>query len=544
VEDLSKGPMLRFEDSLPLLPVPTLEETAKRYLKSLHPLLSKSEFEHSQRAVNEFIKPGAHGEELQTRLRAHRNTPGVKNWIYEWWNNDAYLAYRDPIVPYVSYFYSHRDDRKRRDPVKRAAAITTAVLEVKKLIDTKQFEPEYMRKQPIAMQSYELLFNTCRIPAKPADYPVKYDFKEHKHIIVVRKNQYFKVMHEVGGKQLNTTELEEQFRKIYKTAEQSPAIGTLTTQHRDIWTDVRERLINASPVNKASLETIQSASFIVCLDDASPVTLEERAHQFWHGDPANRFNDAPCQFIITDNAKSGYAGEHSMVDGSPTYYVNQYALKLIATDALDFSNPELRSNLPEPAPLRWDLTPELLKDIEAATSHFNGQIASHDLKVLAYQGYGSKFIKSVKCSPDAFVQMALQLAYKKMYGVNRPTYESATTRKYQLGRTETTRSVSDESVAFCNAMEDSNVDDETRIKLLRAALSAHVKYIGDASEGKGVDRHLFGLKKCMKPGEPTPAIFADPANSYSSTWFISSSQLSSEFFNGYGWAEVISSGWG
>lgn len=32
-EDSSKGPMLRFEESLPQLPVPTLEETAKRYLK-------------------------------------------------------------------------------------------------------------------------------------------------------------------------------------------------------------------------------------------------------------------------------------------------------------------------------------------------------------------------------------------------------------------------------------------------------------------------------------------------------------------------------
>ncbi len=135
VEDLSKGAMLRFEDSLPKLPVPTLEETAKRYIKSLHPLLSKSEFEYSQRAVAEFVKPGGQGEELQKRLVAKREDPKTKNWIYEWWNEAAYLAYRDPVVPYVSYFYSHRDDRRRRDPAKRAAAITTAVLEFKKQVD-------------------------------------------------------------------------------------------------------------------------------------------------------------------------------------------------------------------------------------------------------------------------------------------------------------------------------------------------------------------------------------------------------------------------
>src|SRR5438105_1086752 len=34
VEDMSKGKMLRFEDSLPRLPVPSLQETAQRYIKS------------------------------------------------------------------------------------------------------------------------------------------------------------------------------------------------------------------------------------------------------------------------------------------------------------------------------------------------------------------------------------------------------------------------------------------------------------------------------------------------------------------------------
>lgn len=41
-----------------------------------------------------------------------------------------------------------------------------------------------------------------------------------------------------------------------------------------------------------------------------------------------------------------------------------------------------------------------------------------------------------------------------------------------------------------------------------------------------------------------PALYKDPAFSYSSTWFISSSQLSSEYFNGYGWSQVVDDGWG
>ena len=153
-------------------------------------------------------------------------------------------------------------------------------------------------------------------------------------------------------------------------------------------------------------------------------------------------------------------------------------------------------------------------------------------------------MKKFKASPDAYVQMLIQLAYKKFYGKNRPTYESAATRKFQEGRTETCRTVSDESVAFCDAMSHPLSSNEECIDLFRKAVTAHVEYITAASDGKGVDRHLFGLTKCMQEGEEMPDIFKDPAFHYSQQWFISSSQLSSEFYNGYGWSQVIDDGWG
>ncbi|KAF2089377.1 carnitine O-acetyltransferas-like protein [Saccharata proteae CBS 121410] len=540
-EDMSKGKMLRFEDSLPRLPVPSLEETAKRYLKSVHPLLSSSEFDNTKKAVEEFIQPGGQGETLQKRLLARRDDPNVRNWIYDWWNEAAYLSYRDPVVPYVSYFYSHRDDRKRRDPAKRAAAISTAVLEFKKEVDSKSLEPEYMKKLPIAMSSYEFMFNCCRRPAKPSDYPVKYDPAQNKHIIVIRKNQFFKVAHEIDGRQLNTSELEQQFRRIYQKAERAAPVGILTSQNRDAWTD---HLIAANEANKSILETIESSSFVVCLDDASPVTLEERAHAYWHGDGSNRWFDKPLQFIINDNGTSGFMGEHSMMDGTPTHRLNDHANMLIFTNALPFDDPTVRSNLPEPQPLTFKLNESNSTDIQAAQKHFASQIGAHDLRVQAYQGYGKGLIKKFKCSPDAYVQMIIQLAYHKFYGKNRPTYESAATRRFQQGRTETCRTVSDESVAFCNAMADPDAPAEKCQQLLREALKSHVQYITDASDGRGVDRHLFGLKKCLKEGEALPKLYEDPTYSYSSTWFVSSSQLSSEYFNGYGWSQVVDDGWG
>lgn len=543
-EDKSKGAMLRFQDSLPKLPVPTLEETAARYLKSLHPLLSSTEYEASKKAVEDFIQPGGVGSKLQEKLIAKREDPKTKNWIYEWWNDAAYLAYRDPVVPYVSYFYSHRDDRRRRDPAKRAAAITTSVLEFKKQVDAGDLEPEYMKKLPICMDSYKWMFNACRVPAKPADYPVKFSPSEHKHIIAIRKNQFYKIQHEVAGKQLNTSELEKQFRRVYELAQRVPAVGVLTTENRDIWTDAREILLQASPKNKATLEAIESASFVVCLDDATPVTLEERAHQYWHGDGANRWFDKPLQFIVNDNGTSGFMGEHSMMDGTPTHRLNDYVNDLIFGNKLDYSDPTVRSNLPEPTLIKFDITKEVQAEIDRATVDFNNVIGQHQLAVQAYQGYGKGLIKKFKCSPDAYVQMIIQLAYFKMYGKNRPTYESAATRRFQLGRTETCRTVSDESTAWCKAMGDASLDDKTRVDLFRKAINAHLEYITAASDGKGVDRHLFGLKKLLEPGQKLPAIYQDPAFGYSGSWYLSTSQLSSEFFNGYGWSQVIDDGFG
>jgi carnitine O-acetyltransferase len=517
---------------------------AARYLKSLHPILTPAEFAASKKAVEDFIAPNGQGRKLQEKLIARQEDPKHRNWLSEWWNDTAYLGYRDPVVPYVSYFYSHRDDRRRRDPAKRAAALTIAALEFKKQVDNATLEPEYMKKLPICMDSFKWMFNACRIPAKPADYPVKHDYQANKHFVAVRKNQFFKVVHEVDGKPLNTSELEQQFKRIYELAQRVPAVGILTAQNRDVWADAREILLKAHPANAQALEAIESSAFLVSLDDASPVTLEERAHQYWHGDGANRWFDKPCQFIINDNGTSGFLGEHSMMDGMPTCRLNDYVNSVIFNNKLDFSDPTVRSHLPDPQVIKFEITEDVRAEIDRGTVEFNRVIGLHELAVQAYQGYGKGLMKKFRCSPDAFVQMIIQLAYHKMYGKNRPTYESAATRRFQQGRTETCRSVSDDSVAFCNAMADPTVDDKTRVSLFRKAIDSHLEYITAASDGKGVDRHLLGLKKLLKPGEEVPAIFKDPACSYSCSWFLSTSQLSSEYFNGYGWSQVIDAGFG
>lgn len=59
-----------------------------------------------------------------------------------------------------------------------------------------------------------------------------------------------------------------------------------------------------------------------------------------------------------------------------------------------------------------------------------------------------------------------------------------------------------------------------------------------------MDRHLLGLKKLIQQGEEFPAIFQDPINAESGTWILSTSQMSTDVFDGWGFGEVTPKGFG
>ena len=66
--------------------------------------------------------------------------------------------------------------------------------------------------------------------------------------------------------------------------------------------------------NIHSIQTIEAATFIVCLDDASPGTLVERCYQFLYADGSNRWYDKTLQFVVCDNGVSASVHEHSSLD--------------------------------------------------------------------------------------------------------------------------------------------------------------------------------------------------------------------------------------
>ncbi|KAI8092592.1 acyltransferase ChoActase/COT/CPT [Halteromyces radiatus] len=546
IDPNAAGPMFQYQANLPKLPVPELNRTIAMYLKSVRPLLSDAEYQKTEQAAKEFIAPGGLGQELQKRLVARAQDPNIVNWMEEWWLDQAYMGYRDSVVINVSYFFAYKDDKLRKKPAQRAAAITTAALEFKKDIVQKTLPIEYAKGEPLCMDSYKYMFNNCRIPKKPSDIEISFDPIENTHIIVIRKNRFYFVDVVHNGQQLSTTEIEQQFQRVIDLAGQDKGLplGVLTTENRDNWTDAREALLAAHGENKAALEKIESASFVVCLDDYSPVTRDELSRACWHGDGRNRFFDKPLQFAVFENGKAGFIGEHSCMDGMVTARLNNYICESLAKNKVNHGTVSVRPSLPQPVEIQLYADDAVKGHIALAEKNFDAAIANHDLTVLAFNGLGKNQIKKFKCSPDGFAQMVIQLAYYKMFGVSRATYEAGMTRKFQRGRTETNRTVSNESIAFVKAMEDPSVPDTEKIALFRTALKAQGAYMGQATNAHGVDRHLFGLKNSLRPNETKPSLFTDPSFGKTSHWYLSTSQLASEYFDGYGWGQVVPDGFG
>lgn len=175
-------------------------------------------------------------------------------------------------------------------------------------------EPEKVKGNPLCMASYKYLFNAVRVPTSPSDVPVAHDPRAN-NIVVVRNNRYFKL--DVGGRSASeiTTAL-EQIKKEADTAEGS-YVGVLTADDRDVWTEARRHLLSVSKGNANTIDTIDGAILLVCLDDKpAPKGDTERAWAYWAGgiDPSpkgkgrNRWFDKH-QFIIDESGESGFNGE-------------------------------------------------------------------------------------------------------------------------------------------------------------------------------------------------------------------------------------------
>ncbi|KAF8985010.1 Carnitine O-acetyltransferase mitochondrial [Entomortierella lignicola] len=548
------------QDELPSLPIPPLDQTLSRYLESIRPLTSDDEYQRMTEAVS-GLKESGQGSDLDQRLREHAQDCERRgtSWLAEWWDNWAYFSHRDSSTFFVNYYFGFQDDPRMPTQTARAALLVSLALEFRQLIATRTLTPDMARNAPFCMNMYNYLFNYSRIAGSPVDSAVGFPTETNNHICVVRNGKFyiFETLHlpSKPTSVLSPREIMIQLERIKKMADDDessvPAIGILSTGQRDQAAKDRVTLFEAHASNKAHMAKIDTSMFVLCLDSSSPTTCEEFSRACWHGDGESRWFDKCFQLIVFANGRAGMNGEHSKMDATPTSRLCRYLIDEAQARALpDFRNLnaedlyECASVLDKPLPLKFVSSSALEKAIAKANIYFKETVAAHEMVPTEYKGYGKGLIKSFKMSPDAYVQMALQLAYYRKHGELVATYESAATRKYRHGRTETVRSCSNESKAFCEAMENPDVSFKVRANACRAAVARHAQYTAWAVDGQAVDRHLLGLQLIRKPDEGIPALFADPVFKRTCRWRLSTSQISDDCFIAYGWGEVVPDGYG
>jgi carnitine O-acetyltransferase len=213
---------------------------------------------------------------------------------------------------------------------------------------------------------------------------------------------------------------------------------------------------------------------VVALDNSMPVSRENLSWGAWVGDGRNRWYDkhqrmclgcglaryvlfmlAYATVIVWDNGRSGFLGEHSCMDGTPTLRMNEFMLGSLDAKKIDLGHSLPNMSLRSPKEVVLVANNAVLEDIQEAEKNFDKLVGAHELRVLHYDAYGKDFIKQFKMSPDAWAQLVKQLAFYMFKGRPGVTYESAQTRKFQRGRTEVIRAASSQSKAWVEAMVDS-----------------------------------------------------------------------------------------
>ncbi|XP_070833870.1 choline O-acetyltransferase [Chaetodon trifascialis] len=551
-------------DGLPKLPLPSLKDTLDMYLTCMKHLLTEEQFNKTQHVVKQFGAPGGVGELLQSKLVERRENKG--NWVYDYWLNDMYLNNRQALAVNSSpaMVFPQQNFRAPIDSLRFAAHLISGVLEYKTLLDAHALPVDYARGQlagtPLCMEQYYRLFTSYRLPGPERDTLVAQEssvMPEPEHIIVACKNQFFVLDVVINFRRLNERDLLTQLEKIARMAdseeEQLPPIGLLTSDGRTEWAESRGVLMRES-TNRDSLDMIERCLCLVCLDDATGPELSDttRAMLMLHGggvakNGGNRWYDKPMQFVIGADGCCGVVCEHSPFEGIVLVQCTEYLLKYMIGSPSKLVRAASVSELPAPRRLRWKCTPEIHKLLASSADKLQRLVKNLDMNVHKFYDYGKEFIKKQKMSPDAYIQVALQLAYYRCHSRPVSTYESASIRRFQKGRVDNIRSATPEALAFVKAMSDGelNASDTEKMEMLKGAITAQTKYTILAITGMAIDNHLLGLREIAHELKiEKPEIFNDEAYLISNQFILSTSQVPTtvEMFCCYG--PVIPNGYG
>uniref|UniRef100_A0A7N6BLW3 carnitine O-palmitoyltransferase n=1 Tax=Anabas testudineus TaxID=64144 RepID=A0A7N6BLW3_ANATE len=501
----SRKPLLySYQTSLPHLPVPAIRDTLDRYLESVRPLLTDPEFKRMTELANEF--ESSLGNRLQRYLKL--KALWATNYVSDWWEEYIYLRGRSPIMVNSNY-YGMDFLYVTPTPVQaaRAGNTITALLLYRRKLNREELNPSRVPGTviPLCAAQCERMFNTTRTPG--ADTDVLQHWQDSEFVAVYHNGRYFRLWVYRAGRLLSPREIEYQIQRILDDPSPPQAgedkLGALTAGDRTPWSQIRKQYFSSGG-NKRSLDAIERAAFFVTLDNEEqgmrgedPAgNLDRYAKSLLHGKCYDRWFDKSFSIVIYKNGKNGLNAEHSWADAPTVAHLWEFTL---ATDAFHLGytedghcKGEIDRSLPHPQRLTWDIPTEVCTHVSSSLALAQALADDVDCHVFPFREFGKGRIKKLRISPDAFIQIGLQLAYYRDRGGFSLTYEASMTRLFREGRTETVRSCSNESCAFVKALEGGEAEDHCR-RLFRLASERHQNLYRMAMTGAGIDRHLFCL---------------------------------------------------
>ena len=567
----SRIPTMHFQNSLPKLPVPTLEDSLQRMLYAAEPLATAAELEEMRTLADEFAS--GHGKPLQEALVA-KDKAIYSSFITEPWF-DMYLKDRRPLLLNQNPQLTFKDEEGTRGgpgtQLARAARLVHGAATFQRTLETNQLIPDIFHTQPhrtktrlweetvrllpsgiafygaaalgaypLDMSQYANLFKSTRVPGVEKDELVV--APKAKHVCVMRNGHFYKVdVLDQDGATLPLPEIHGALQAVVENADAAPApadeaIGLLTTLPRDQWARLRASIEGGSAENATSLAVIDDALFVLSLEPGQPKSALESCSFFLHGSGVDRWFDKSFSLIVSSDGQAAINFEHAWGDGVAVlrFFNEVYEL----STSMPLTSPVPPSI--EPTKASFALPADVKKAVADAKATFDTTVGRTELALLQADFFNSKMLKTAKLSPDGAMQMAFQLAHVKMHGgtLLPSTYESASTAAFKHGRTETIRSATPEALAFTKAFTDPSTSASTRTAALRQAVDNHSEITKAALMGKGWDRHLFALSHYAAAEGLDIPLFSCKAMQKLRHIILSTSTLNSEALAGGGFGPV------
>ncbi|KAF7445064.1 Polyketide synthase module protein [Pyrenophora tritici-repentis] len=511
----------RASKELPRHPLVNLDEAVNDLLSSIgHFSHTREEHAELTRKAHALAVPGSLGRKLYNQLRAKADDPSVESWIAGPLLKALHLKRRYPLVPFSSFLGTHFDSAAPHSQSQRAAALTRALCEFKRDLDYRRLKPDFLGERPNCGHSLTWLFNALREPNVGCDKMMRYAGKEH--VAVLRRGHLFKVSLLDGDSIVSYQKLEATYQKIIDLSlDEKHWTGILTTDNRDSWATNRQKLISMDPKNATYIGVLEESIFVMCLDDDSPVTREERVRSGYLGDSFNRWHDKTLQLIVTANGRSGTIFEHSMIDFMTTSQISQRL-----QGAIDTLDPQ-EDNLEQNGEAAVDLAS--LKEIPLGTmpTNIEAHISTLRDKYAAVTGakiytphlipsFGKALLLAHSVPIKATVDLTIQLASRLYFGYLPASWETVSTAHFHLGRPEIVQVVLKSVVDFCDAALDPAVPRfEACAKLLKAARECNAQIV-KGGEGRNYFRLMDVLEVMSQEvqdedsNETVPELFSDP----------------------------------